>query len=333
MSLAEARRVLTICAVCNYCNGFCEMFRAAERHREFSDGDLVYLAHLCHNCRNCWSACQYAPPHAFAVNAPKALAEVRQRSWRNRPWLALACVLLSPALAVAFIPWEILFARHAGPGAFYAVLPWPALAATAALPLALSAAALTLGILRFWRESGGGAPWRALPAALSDILTLRNLHGGGIACEQGAARRWFHTALLCGFLLCFAATVIATFNHHILGWPAPYPFLSLPVLLGAIGGLGMIAGSAGLAWIKATGDPVLDGAPKDYALLALLFAVALTGLALLLLRETSAMGLLLAAHLGCVVGFFVTLSYGKFVHAPYRAAALLRAATERRQTR
>ena len=52
MSLAEARHIMAICTVCNYCNGFCEMFRAAERRRDFSDGDLVYLAHLCHNCGN-----------------------------------------------------------------------------------------------------------------------------------------------------------------------------------------------------------------------------------------------------------------------------------------
>ncbi|MGB7917479.1 MAG: hypothetical protein WCF79_19640, partial [Rhodomicrobium sp.] len=110
MSLAEARRILTICTVCNYCNGFCETFRAVERRREFSDGDLVYLAHLCHNCGNCLPACQYAPPHPFAVNVPKTLAEVRKRSWRDRPWLALACVVLTPALALFLVPWDVLFA-------------------------------------------------------------------------------------------------------------------------------------------------------------------------------------------------------------------------------
>lgn len=331
MSLAEARRVLTICTVCNYCNGFCETFRAAERRRAFSDGDILYLAHLCHNCGNCWPACQYAPPHPFAVNVPKALAEVRRLSWRDRPWLALLYILAAPAMTLALIPWSILFAPHRGPGAFYAVLPWPVLAIAATLPLAISVAVLALGAVRFWRESGGGAPLQALPAALSDMLTLRNLRGGGIDCEKGAARRLFHNALVYGFLLCFAATTIATLYHHVLGWPAPYSWLSPPVLLGAAGGLGMIAGSAGLAWIKAKADPALDAARKDYSFLALLFAVAATGLALLLLRGTGAMGMLLAVHLGCVAGLFATLAYGKFAHAPYRAAALLRAASERRQ--
>ena len=31
MPLDEARRVLDLCNVCKYCNGFCEVFRAAER--------------------------------------------------------------------------------------------------------------------------------------------------------------------------------------------------------------------------------------------------------------------------------------------------------------
>ena len=330
MSLAEARRIMAICTVCNYCNGFCEMFRAAERRRDFSDGDLVYLAHLCHNCGNCLPACQYAPPHPFAVNVPQTLAALRKQSWQNRPWLAAACVLLLPALALCLVPWDVLFARHAGPGAFYAVLPWPALVAAAALPLAFSLMVSAFNVLRFWRESGGGVPWSALPAALADMPILRNLRGGGIQCEQGAARRLSHTALLIGFALSFAATLVATYYHHVLGWLAPYPMISLPVLLG-IGRAGMIAGSAALAWLKAHADPALDAAPKDYSFLALLFAVAFTGLTLLVLRDTEAMGLLLAVHLGCVAGLFATLAYGKFAHAPFRMAALLRAAMERKR--
>ncbi len=330
MSLAEARRVLTLCTVCNYCNGFCETFRAAERRQAFGDGDLVYLAHLCHGCRNCWPACQYAPPHPFAINVPKVLAEVRRRTWRDRPWLALVPVPLVPVLTLALVPGDVLFARHVGPGAFYVVLPWSVLSIIAAAPLLWSVIALASGVARFWRESGGGTPSRrAVRAALGDMLALRNLEGGGIACDGGAARRRLHHLLVFGFLLCFAATIVAGFYHHALGWPAPYPLLSLPVMLGTSGGIGMIIGSAGLAWLKAKVDPALEASPNDYTLLGLLFAVAATGLALLAWRDGAAMGMLLAIHLGCVVGFFASLAHGKFAHAPYRAAALLRAAMER----
>ena len=66
----------------------------------------------------------------------------------------------------------------------------------------------------------------------------------------------------------------------------------------------------------------------DIAFTALLFLTSLTGLLLLALRETAAMGSLLAIHLGCVLGLFVTLPYGKFLHAVFRTAALLRHAAE-----
>jgi citrate/tricarballylate utilization protein len=42
------------------------------------------------------------------------------------------------------------------------------------------------------------------------------------------------------------------------------------------------------------------------------------------------MGVLLGAHLGMVMALFITLPYGKFAHAIYRFAALIRNAYEKR---
>ena len=64
----------------------------------------------------------------------------------------------------------------------------------------------------------------------------------------------------------------------------------------------------------------------------MLFLTGITGLALLFWRETSAMGPLLALHLGVVFALFITMPYGKFVHGLYRYAALVRYARERRMT-
>jgi citrate/tricarballylate utilization protein len=69
----------------------------------------------------------------------------------------------------------------------------------------------------------------------------------------------------------------------------------------------------------------------DVAFIALLLLTSITGLALLALRETRGMGLALAIHLGAVLALFVTLPYGKFVHALYRFAALVRFHIERRR--
>jgi citrate/tricarballylate utilization protein len=53
---------------------------------EFGQADIHYLANLCHNCGACLHACQYAPPHEFAVNIPQAMAQVRQQSYTRFAW-------------------------------------------------------------------------------------------------------------------------------------------------------------------------------------------------------------------------------------------------------
>jgi citrate/tricarballylate utilization protein len=76
-----------------------------------------------------------------------------------------------------------------------------------------------------------------------------------------------------------------------------------------------------------------DAAQKtmDRGFLALLFLGSLSGIALLAWRDSSAMTLLLALHLGAVMALFLTLPYGKFAHGIFRSAALLKWAIEKRQ--
>ena len=105
------------------------------------------------------------------------------------------------------------------------------------------------------------------------------------------------------------------------------------MLLGTAGGLGLLAGPAGLFWLHLRRHPAHVLAAQramDRGFMALLFFSSLTGLVLLMWRDTGAMALLLAIHLGLVMALFVTLPYGKFAHAGYRCAALLKYARERR---
>ncbi|MES2955838.1 MAG: tricarballylate utilization protein TcuB, partial [Pseudomonadota bacterium] len=134
-------------------------------------------------------------------------------------------------------------------------------------------------------------------------------------------------------MLCFAATSVATLYHYLLGLQAPYALTSLPVLLGTAGGIGLLIGPAGLFWLNLRRHPLHGDAaqkPMDRGFIALLFFTSLTGLALLAWRDTAAMALLLAIHLGVVMALFLTLPYGKFAHGIFRSAALLKWAIEKR---
>jgi citrate/tricarballylate utilization protein len=176
--------------------------------------------------------------------------------------------------------------------------------------------------------------------ATDAALRLKYLDGGhGEGChnEDDAwthARRRFHHLTFYGFMLCFAATSVATLYHYLLGWPAPYALPSLPKLLGVVGGVSLLVGACGLAWLNLRRHPEHgDSAqkPMDLGFIALLALISASGLLLWLLGSTAAMPLMLAIHLGAVMALFLTLPYGKFAHGIFRTAALLRFAVEKRE--
>ena len=357
----EAQRVLAICNACRYCEGYCAVFPALERRLAFTEHDVHYLANLCHNCGSCLYACQYAPPHEFQLNFPRVLAQVRKQTYRRYAWPAIlgrafernapvAALLLVASLALFFIgmamagdPARLFKAYPDAEGSFYALLPHGAMAGAFGAVFAFVSFCLAMSFARFWIDTGEPSSELASAAssggAARDALTLKYLDGGGDGCTYPQAkpsfsRRNFHHATFYGFLLCFAATCVATVYHYAFGWKAPYAFWSVPVILGTSGGVGLLIGPAGLLWLKSRRDPQLadpsqDG--MDLAFLLFLVLVSATGLALLAFRETRAMGVLLAVHLGSVLAFFLGMPYGKFVHALYRFAALVRFHVERRR--
>lgn len=352
----EVSRIMTICNACRYCEGFCAVFPAMTRRLEFAKGDVNYLANLCHNCGACLHACQYAPPHDFAINVPQAMARVRVQTYADYAWPAALgglykknglTVALAAAAALALFLVLALLANNGSllheplAGDFYAIFPHNTLVAMFGTVFVFAVVALALGVRRFWRDvSPGAASAPAVAETAHDVLRLKYLDGGhGKGCNEAddaftLARRRYHHFTFYGFLLCFAATCVGTLYHYAFGWQAPYPFWSLPVLLGTAGGIGLLIGPAGLLWLNLRrhplhGDP--GQRPMDRGFIALLFWTSLTGLALLAWRDTPAMGLLLAVHLGAVMALFLTLPYGKFAHGVYRSAALLKYAIEKRQ--
>ncbi|MGF7131204.1 citrate/tricarballylate utilization protein [Paraburkholderia sp. EB58] len=351
----EVSRIMQICNACRYCEGFCAVFPAMTRRLEFGRADVHFLANLCHNCGACLHACQYAPPHEFAVNVPKAMAEVRLQTYVDYAWPAGCGALykrngLTLALALAaglalFLILALILKGSLFPpplaGNFYAVFPHNALALLFGVVFLFALFALGVGVRRFWRnEDPGALSGQAIGEAAHDVLSLRYLGGGhGKGCNEAddaftLARRRFHHLTFYGFMLCFAATCVATLYHYLFKLEAPYALTSLPVLLGTVGGIGLLAGPAGLLWLNFRRNPQHGDAaqrPMDRGFIALLLLTSVSGLALLALRDSSIMSLLLAVHLGVVMALFLTLPYGKFAHGIYRSAALLKWSVEKRR--
>lgn len=361
--LREAQRQLGVCNACRYCEGFCAVFPALELRAEVASGDLTYLANLCHDCRDCYTACMFTPPHEFAVNIPKVLAEARVRTYEHysRPRAAglfrrsvagTAAISAGGIVAVAlliaaFVGPGVLTAAHRGPGAFYAVAPWLAIIVPAIALALYGAAVALLGAFEFTRDIRGGRPAGHAPVASAvwratfDAITLRFLKGGGAGCyyprERGSSRRRIlHHCVAGGFLAALVSTTLAAIEQDILGRMPPFPLLSLPVVFGVVGGVLLIAGTTGLVLLKTRSEaepasPAMTA--MDYAFLVLLDLVAITGMLLLVLRETRLMPSLLVVHLGLLVGLFVTAPYGKFIHFVYRYLSLVRHAAEERADR
>jgi citrate/tricarballylate utilization protein len=295
----------------------------------------------------------YAPPHEFAIEIPRLLSDARERSYEqfSRPrWLARVFVSGPRAIALLTVVGTlvfVLFAWLAGNvsnvfgsnDSFYDVVPYGLMLVPMLLLSALVLGVIAWGFVDVHRASHGAARLgaRAWLTGLREIATLRWMGGGGDDCyypdaeRPSASRRYAHHLVAYGFVLSFLSTTLAAFYAEILHQPAPYPVLHPVVLVGIVGGVLLVAGTTALLWQKRQSTPL--GSPRERALnvtfLVSLELAAATGLVLLLLRDTGAMGALLVVHLGTVIALYLTAPYGKFVHIVYRSAAVLRSAAER----
>jgi citrate/tricarballylate utilization protein len=352
----EVARVLQICNACRYCEGYCAVFPAMTRRLEFNQADVHYLANLCHQCGACFHACQYAPPHDFAVNVPQAMARVRVKTYAEYAWpsalgglyhrngavvAAALALALAVFLALAASLTGQLFAVNDDPAAFYAVFPHGLLVSMFLPVFGFVMLALGMGVRRFWQSAGeGSATWPATAEAARNALTLKYLDGGhGDGCNEESdrytlQRRRFHHMTFYGFVLCFLSTGVATLLHYGFDMKAPYGYASLPKLLGIPGGIGLVLGTAGLLSLQWRRHAVVrapEQRPMDTGFVGLLLLIGASGLLLAFSHGTVWLTLLLCVHLGAVMALFLTMPYGKFAHGAFRSAALLKWSIERRK--
>jgi citrate/tricarballylate utilization protein len=352
----EGEHLMTVCNACRYCEGFCDVWKAMERRLVFKENDLNYLANLCHNCSECYYACQYAPPHEFNINPPRTFARIRGYTYELYAWpgpLAKAFhkngLLVSLLTAVVMIGFLLTASLALGgkmwtpvrDGDFYQIVPHQAMTVAFGAVGLFSALALLIGFLRFWRNVGepssGLVNIAALSSAMKDALRLKDLDNDGAGCaypgeQSSESRRWFHHVTFYGFLSCFVATTLGAIDYYLLGRHGPPDYTSLPVIFGTLGGIALVMGPVSLLAMKRRRnrdivDQSQDG--MDLSFIVLLILISISGLLLLMLRESAAMGALLVIHLGFVMTLFLTMPYGKFVHGIYRSGAMLKWALER----
>jgi citrate/tricarballylate utilization protein len=351
--IGEATRQLTVCNACRYCEGLCAVYPALERRMLLQAADVSQLANLCHDCRACFDACMYVPPHEFGLNLPKILASTRLADYRRyvwpanpprllRGWAGVFAVTASTTvmvfvLAVVRVGFGGLVRGHETAASPYTLLPYPLLLVLVTVPALFAVVVMAAACWRFWHGTGtpGDPPLRfkAMMRALRDAFTVRNLGGGGGKCyypepdRPSSERRLLHAAVMYGFGLCLVSTVAAAILQDILGIEPPYPVISVPVMAGLVGGIGLVIGSAGLLYLKAQAADVTSVGEmtiKDYGLLSALTFLGVSGLATLLVRDTPAFDLVFIVHMGAVMSTFACAPYSKFVHIQYRVLALFR---------
>lgn len=352
----EADRQFTICNACRYCEGLCTVFPAMELRTAFESGDVSYLSTLCHDCRACLDACPFSTPHEFAIDIPTLMATARaetfsayarpQAAWRlaTKPtslWALVGLWTLFFAVVVAATHGlDQLFDTRLDTGGFYRVIAYLWLLVPVLLLSGIAAIGLLVGVWQLAADTHGGVhrllDKRAHLRAIRDVLELRNLRGGGGECNYpgdtvGATRRRLHHLVFYGFGTMFAATIAAAIEQDVLGTQPPFPFLSVPVLLGTIGGLSTLSGCIGfLVFGMRQRDTrkIAKARSLDRSFTILLFVTTLTGFLVLALRGTPALGIVLVLHLGVLAALLLTLPYSKFVHGAYRYTALVRAHAE-----
>lgn len=355
--LKKAEQEMTICNACRYCEGFCAVFPAMELRTKFEKSDLLHLANLCFDCRACYYACQFAPPHEWGINVPKTFSQLRADTYReyawpgvfarmfgkNGPGVALVTVMATVmvfAYVLLFQGAGVLTVPHLGEGAFYRVIPYLAMVIPPSLILLYGMVVFAIGATRFWADTRGSLSQvidlSALKKATADAAGLRYMTGGGYGCNYpddrfARGRRVYHQLVVYGFLLDLVSTTLAAFYDHFLHWQAPYPIIHPVVISGTVGGIMLVIGCVGLLRLKWQHDrdpSVGEMIEMDTTFLWMLLLTSVSGLVLLILRDTALMGILLVIHLGIVAGLFLTFPYGKFAHVVYRYAALVRNAIE-----
>ena len=352
---AEAERQLNVCNSCRYCAGYCPVWPALEMRTSLTDGDITHLSNLCHDCRDCFTACMYTAPHEFDLNPPAVFTAVRERTYRDYVWpnrmprllqgrrgVLIGFLLVSiviVGLSLLLTGGEVFAAP--GTGSPYELFNHALMVGIILVPTFWTIGVMIAALVRYWHDTHGPLKdllnYAAWEHTLEQSATVRHQTGGAEGCayeenEPSANRRRLHHLVMYGFILTFVSTTSAAFLENVLGQFPPYPYFSVPVVTGTVGGVMATIGCIGLIRLKKRSDafqttPTMRRA--DYGLLWALLILMVSGLAVLVLRTTILFGPALVLHLAAVLVAFGIAPYTKFVHWPYRVLAIYKDNLER----
>jgi len=220
---------------------------------------------------------------------------------------------------------------------FSLFLPHPHLYVVFITATHLAALFLVISLVRFWKmlstaevnkNPGSGGPTQgdlvgSLKATTIEVLTQAKFK----MCTENKHRHAGHLLIMYGFLAIAVGTGIAFFMMYGLHIHPPFAQWTPPKLLGHAGLVALLAGL--IVVIKRRMDEkanVSKASYQDWFLLLVLLAVAVTGMAVELIRFA---GIAWAAYWGYIIHLVFVFAligyfpYSKFAHMFYRFVAIL----------
>jgi quinone-modifying oxidoreductase subunit QmoC len=201
----------------------------------------------------------------------------------------------------------------------------------------LALLSVAVGVRRFWRAMKDGAgqaatapPAKSLSASILTVLKNVFTHDKFATCEKERSRFWSHTFVFYGFLALSLVSfwvVTAKVNPLIQGeFIYPFNFFSPWKMLANIGGLAVLGGCGLMIWDRLKDGEAGSGSYFDWALIATLVIVVLTGFiaeTLHIIHLEPHRHIAYFVHLVFVFSLLIYVPYSKLAHIFYRTAALV----------
>jgi len=348
----EARRLLMICNACRYCEGICPVWTAIEFRTDFKETDIDYMAFLCHDCRTCYYVCPYSPPHELNLNPPKIFSAIRFIDYTKysprffkriyeKPIIStiiLQIIGIALAFTVAFYNLGFDLNRFFVVSRFYYVFPHDQIYIGGLILAIYIALTLLYQSTMFVRGIGikelSDLFLSSFLLALKDVVFHTWFRDGILSCGYRNEDYYmfkklfwvFHVMIMYGALLLILATITAAVYKNVFGIFSPYPFYSIPVLLGVTGGILALLGLLIVVY-SYKGSEEVELRAREEKSLNLAFSISIllpviTGLLTLISRSTNFMSMIYIVHLGTVIGFFLYIPFSKFNHTIFRYLTL-----------